>query len=72
MAPIKAGNATDGPRRAWEPPAVTQLAIGTETKSAQQNEGTPALAEPLPPTPPATKLGFSFEMAMPLAARTEK
>ena len=72
MAPIKAGSATVGARRAWQAPVATQLPIGAETKSAHNSEGNPAIAEPKPPAPPATKLGFSFEMAMPLAARTEK
>jgi hypothetical protein len=71
MGPINDGRTADGVRCAWEAPTVTQLVIGTETKSAHQADGSPALPEPSPPTPPATKLGFSFEMALPLAARTE-
>lgn len=55
------------PRSAWEPPAVTRLAIGTETKTAGANAGG---AEPQPPAAPASKLGFSFEMSLPLSART--
>ena len=72
MAPIKTGSATVGTRRAWQAPVATQLPIGAETKSALNSAESPANAEPKPPAPPATKLGFSFEMAMPLAARTEK
>jgi hypothetical protein len=60
-----------GPRRAWEPPAVTQLEIGAETKSAHQADESPGSPEPPPPTSPTTKLGFSFEMALPLSARSE-
>jgi hypothetical protein len=55
----------------WEPPAVTKTAI-TETKAHGPVTNDPALAEPQPPSEPATKLGFSFEMAFPLAARTKK
>ena len=72
MAPIKVGRGTVAARRAWEPPAMTQLAISAETKSARPNQASPGFAEPPPPTPPAAKFGFSFELSMPLAARTEK
>lgn len=71
MGHIRDDKTTDGTRCAWEPPAVTQMVIGTETKSAHRVGERPGLPEPAPPTPPATKLGFSFEMALPLAARTE-
>jgi len=70
MRPIKSSGTIPATRRAWEPPAVTKLAIGTQTKSAPEN-GRSVTAEPLPPAAPATKLGFSFEMALPLSARTE-
>jgi hypothetical protein len=70
-----------GTRATWEPPAVTKLAIGTETKSARENgqssgletsnSGRSGIDYPLPPAAPAMKLGFSFEMAFPLSARTE-
>jgi hypothetical protein len=71
MGPIKDGKNAVGPRRAWEPPAVTQLRIDAETKSAPRSDANPGSPEPPPPTSPATKLGFSFEMALPLSARTE-
>lgn len=71
MGPIKDGKNAVGPRRAWEPPVVTQLGIGSETRSAPQSDENFGLPEPPPPTSPATKLGFSFEMALPLSARTE-
>jgi hypothetical protein len=64
-------------RRVWEPPALTRLAIGTETKSSAKNElgaeapGPDKLADPGPPAAPATKLGFSFEWAFPLSARID-
>jgi hypothetical protein len=82
MRPIGSSRTTPGTRRTWEPPAVTKLAIGTETKSAREKarsvelktsgSGQPGLAQPQPPAAPATKLGFSFEMAFPLSARMEK
>jgi hypothetical protein len=71
VVPIKDGKNAVGPRRAWEPPAVIQLAIGAETKSAHQTDNGHGLPEPPPPTCPATKLGFSFEMALPLASRSD-
>lgn len=57
-------------RRAWEAPAVTELAICTETRSTGSM---PAAERPAPPAPvaPASKLGFAFEMSFPLSARTE-
>jgi hypothetical protein len=70
MGSIKDGNKAVDPRRAWEPPVVTQLEIGAETKSSPQAAGSTS-PEPQPPTCPATKLGFSFEMALPLAARSD-
>ena len=70
-----------GTRSIWEPPVVTKLAIGTETKSALKNgqrsgletsdSGRSGVDHPLPPAAPAMKLGFSFEMAFPLSARLE-
>jgi hypothetical protein len=56
-------------RRVWEPPTVTKLAIDTGTKSARID--CPVVqSDPQPPAAPATKLGFSFEMSLPLASRT--
>ena len=79
MRPMRSGKTAGGARRAWEPPALTKLAIGTETKSSGANElgaqaatsGSDKLADPKPPAAPATKLGFSFEWAFPLSARIE-
>jgi len=68
MRPKGSGNSNDT-RRAWEPPALTVMAIGTETKSAQAEAAAPQ--EPSPPPAPSTKLGFSFEMAFPLSARIQ-
>ena len=72
MAATKTGWANDERRNAWERPVLTKVAIGAETKSATPREASLGRAEPLPPSPPTTKFGFSFEMAFPLSARTEK
>jgi len=67
-----------GTRRAWEPPAMTKLAIGTETRSARANKlgaeseaASSAQSHPEPPPAPAAKLGLSLEWAFPLSARFE-
>lgn len=52
-------------RRVWERPSLTRLPIG-ETKSA----GAP-VDTPQPPTALQMKLGFAFEMSLPLSTRTE-
>jgi hypothetical protein len=61
-------------RRDWEAPVITELPVGTETRSA----GATGLslesgqrANPPPPATPAAKLGFAFEMSFPLSVRTE-
>jgi hypothetical protein len=71
MGLSKDGTNAIGPRRVWEPPAVAQLAIGAETKSSQPSAAGAGSPEPQPPTSPAAKLGFSFEMALPLAVRSD-
>ncbi len=83
MRPTGSGNTSStsaaNAQRAWEPPALTKLAIGTETKSSGDNKpgtqlesaGGDKLAQPSAEAAPATKLGFSFEWAFPLSARTE-
>jgi hypothetical protein len=55
-------------RTSWEPPVVTKVAIG-ETKWTRPGEGSPT--EPRPLSSPATKFGFSFEMAFPMSARID-
>jgi len=70
MEKIRAGRTNETQLRVWEPPIVTKIAIGAETKSARPNSDN--FPEPPPPSSPGTKLGFSFEMAFPMAARTEK
>ena len=67
MRPSKTGK-TSGGKRAWAPPAVSKLPIGSETKSPRKDgQGKPA--HPAPPGAPASKLGLSIEMAFPLSAR---
>jgi hypothetical protein len=67
--------------RAWVPPTVTKLAIGTETRSPTTPDqgiesglgGSGALrnAEPRPPATPSSKFGLSLEWSFPLSARTD-
>ena len=81
MRPMRPTGTSPETRRAWEPPAITKLAIGTETKSARENgpnvaseaagSGPSRFAQPQPPAAPATKFGFSVELAFPLSARVE-
>ena len=74
MRPIGSSRTTPATRRAWEPPAVTKLAIGAETKSAREKisgSAQTSVAQPQPPAAPATKLGFWFEWGFPLSARNE-
>ena len=65
MQPTKTLETGHGARRAWQPPTVSKLAIVTQTKTARGGA-----EEPQPPAAPATKLGFSFEMSLPLSSRT--
>jgi hypothetical protein len=74
MQPTKSDSTDIARRRAWQPPALTELAIGRETKSshrAAQSSGS-SQVEPQPPAAPATKLGFALEWAFPLSARLER
>jgi hypothetical protein len=74
MQPTKSDGTGIAKRRAWQPPVLTVLPIGRETKSSHRNAAQASVssqAEPQPPAPPATKLGFSFEWAFPLSARFE-
>jgi hypothetical protein len=62
-------------RRPWQPPALTVLAIGRETRSSHRNatqSSDSSQTEPQPPAAPATKLGFALEWAFPLSARFER
>jgi hypothetical protein len=68
-------------KRSWVPPKVTKLAIGTHTKSTVAadhalesggaSSGGNSVAEPQPPSQPASKFGFSFEWSFPLSVRTD-
>ena len=61
-------------RRVWEAPAIIELPIGTETRSAGAKSLWLDAGErtaPPPPTAPSSKLGFAFEMSFPLSARTD-
>lgn len=66
--PRKSRNSAHASSARWEPPTVTQIPIGKETRSSAPN-GAENVAEPLAPAAPSSKLGFSFEMAFPLSAR---
>jgi hypothetical protein len=76
MQPTKSDGTGTGiaKRRPWQPPALTVLAIGRETKSSNRDAtqlSRSSQTEPQPPAAPATKLGFSMEWAFPLSARWE-
>jgi hypothetical protein len=78
---MKSNGSFHGKGRAWVPPTITKLAIGTETKSpvaVDQRIGsglggsdTIENAEPRPPATPASKFGFALEWSFPLSARTD-
>ncbi|MGD9924650.1 MAG: hypothetical protein AB7V13_24855 [Pseudorhodoplanes sp.] len=73
MRPKPVEGAAASTRRTWEPPAFSELPIGTETRSIPARRTPPdgGQANPPPPATPASKLGFSFEMSFPLSVRTE-
>lgn len=78
---MKSNGSFHGKGRAWVPPTITKLAIGTETKSPVAVDqrigsglgGSDAIenAEPRPPATPASKFGFALEWSFPLSARTD-
>lgn len=66
--------AKDGPveaRRAWEAPALSEVAIARATKAAALDKRPAEGENPPPPASPGTKLGFAFEMSFPLSVRTD-
>lgn len=69
MRPKRSSGTGNATRRAWEPPVVTKLTLAAQKKSGPDSG--PAIA-PQAPAAPAAKLGFSFELAFPLSARTEQ
>jgi hypothetical protein len=79
---MKSNRSIHGKGRAWLPPRITELAIGTETKSPIPVDrriesglsGSDTInknAEPRPPATPASKFGFALEWSFPLSARAE-
>jgi hypothetical protein len=60
-------------RSAWQAPAITELPVRTRTRvaAAQKRPAEIGGPENPPPAAPAMKLGFSFEMSLPLSVRTE-
>lgn len=54
----------------WQAPTVSKVMIGAATRSPAAADA-PEAQHPQPPAEPASKLGFSFEMAFPLSARVE-
>jgi hypothetical protein len=68
-SPMTAQTTAYGKRRAWRRPTVTKLSIGAQTKTARADAAR-TNAEPLAPAAPAGKFGFSFEMSLPMSART--
>ena len=79
MRPTRHSGSVPPARRIWDPPAITKLALGSETKSTRESGRSSGLvtsgfdqpAHPQPPAPPSTKFGFSFEMSFPLSVRVE-
>ena len=71
MRSTRSSGTGSGTRRVWTPPVVMKLALGTQARSGAEN-GRVAASQPQAPAAPAAKLGFSFEMAFPLSARTEQ
>jgi len=80
MQPTKFNTTAKRTRRVWQPPALVELPIGLETRSAVENQreaasartsGQTGHAGPESPAAPAAKFGFSMEWAFPLSARWE-
>lgn len=69
MRPTRSSGAGLARRRVWQPPVVTRLTLAAQKKSTAENG---AGAAPQAPAAPTAKLGFSFELAFPLSARTEQ
>lgn len=74
MRSISGDGAPSKRRKAWQAPAMKVLPVRTATRvGAGQSASTQAGQKSSPPQPasPETKLGFSFEMSLPLSVRTE-
>lgn len=76
MQQSSTGPTAEGTRSAWEAPAVTKVPIASRTRSSEAltaaDGSSPDPRVPAAPTHPSSKLGFSFEMALPMSVRTEK
>jgi hypothetical protein len=74
MRSTSGANTPSKRRSAWQAPAMTELPVHTATRVGSGPGGTAQASEPPCPPPascPQTKLGFSFEMSLPLSVRTE-
>jgi hypothetical protein len=71
VLPPKKSNVNIG-RRKWEPPALVEMRIGTETKSSRDPQDAAQPKEPPQPSAPVSKLGFYFEWGFPLSSRVTK
>jgi hypothetical protein len=70
MRPNNAAPSTSNARPEWEAPAFTKLPIASRTGSgANAADGSPHAVEPAAPGQPLSKLGFSFEWALPMSTR---
>ena len=73
MRPKNAAPSAPETRPGWEAPAFTKLPIASRTGSgANVANDLPRAVEPPPPGQPLSKLGFSFEMALPMSSRSDK
>jgi hypothetical protein len=69
MRPNNAGPRVPEANPAWEAPTFTKVPIAARTRSPSN---LPHATEPPAPGQPLSKLGFSFEMALPMSSRPEK
>ena len=70
MRPNNAAPSAPDARPEWEAPAFTKLPIASRTGSDENvANGSPRAAEPAAPGQPLSKLGFSFEWALPMSTR---
>jgi hypothetical protein len=72
MRPKNAAPGASDARSAWEPPAFTKTPIAAGTRSTNAEDSSPPANEPAGPGQPHSKLGFSFEMSLPMSSRSEK
>lgn len=72
MRPKNATPTASDERIAWEAPAFTKLPITARTRSSRAADKPSPAKEPAGPGQPHSKLGFSFEMSLPMSSRSEK